>query len=77
MPEAVTIFVTAPSKEELERRLRARATESEGEIKERLAMAERQLELGHEFKYRIVNDDLERAFAELEEIVREELQARR
>ena len=70
---AVTIFVTAPSKEELEHRLRARATESEGEIEERLAIAESQLELESEFDYRIVNDDLERAFAELEEIVRREL----
>ena len=74
---AVTIFVTAPSKEELEQRLRARATESEGEIEERLAIAEEQLELESEFDYRIVNDDLERAFAELEEIVRSELYARR
>jgi guanylate kinase len=70
---AVTIFVTAPSKEELEHRLRARATESEGEIDERLAIAERQLELESEFDYRIVNDDLERAFGELEKIVRKEL----
>jgi guanylate kinase len=70
---AVTIFVTAPSKEELEHRLRTRATESEGEIEERLAVAESQLELESEFDHRIVNDDLERAFAELEEIVRKEL----
>ena len=70
---AVTIFVTAPSKEELEHRLRSRATENEGEIDERLAVAEQQLQLGSEFDYRIVNDDLERAFAELEEIVRGEL----
>jgi guanylate kinase len=70
---AVTIFVTAPSKEELEHRLRSRATESEGEIEERLAVAEQQLELESEFDYRIVNDDLERAFAELEGIVRTEL----
>jgi guanylate kinase len=74
---AVTIFVTAPSKEELEHRLRSRATESEGEIDERLAIAERQLELESEFDHRIVNDDLERAFTELEEIVRSELFARR
>jgi guanylate kinase len=73
VPGAVTIFVTAPSKEELEHRLRSRATESEGEIDERLAVAERQLELESEFDYRIVNDDLERAFGELEEIVRREL----
>jgi guanylate kinase len=70
---AVTIFVTAPSKEELEQRLRSRATESEGEIEERLAVAESQLELESEFDYRIVNDDFERAFTELEEIVRGEL----
>ena len=74
IPEAVTIFVTAPSREELERRLRARDTESEGEIGERLNEAERQLEHGPEFTHRIVNDDLERALAELEEIVRGELQ---
>jgi guanylate kinase len=70
---AVTIFVTAPSKEALEQRLRSRATESEGEIEERLAVAEQQLELESEFEHRIVNDDLERAFGELEEIVRSEL----
>jgi guanylate kinase len=74
VPGAVTIFVTAPSKEELEHRLRARATESEGEIEERLAIAEEQLELESEFDHRIVNDDFERAFAELEEIVRGELE---
>ena len=74
VPDAVTIFVTAPSKEELERRLRSRATESEGEIEQRLDVAERQLELEPEFRYRIVNDDLERAQDELEEIVRRELQ---
>ena len=73
VPGAVTIFVTAPSREELERRLRSRATESEGEIDERLDIAERQLELESEFDHRIVNDDFERAFTELEELVRSEL----
>ena len=70
VPGSVTIFVTAPSKEALEQRLRSRATESEGEIDQRLAIAERQLELESEFDHRIVNDDLERALGELEEIVR-------
>jgi guanylate kinase len=73
-PEAVTIFVTAPSREVLESRLRNRATESEGEIEERLDIAQRQLELEPEFRYRIVNDDLERALGELQEIVRGELE---
>jgi guanylate kinase len=75
VPAAVTIFVTAPSKEELERRLRSRATESEGEIEERLDIAQRQLALEKEFQHTIVNDVLERALAELEGIVRSELQA--
>jgi guanylate kinase len=70
VPAAVTIFVTAPSKVELERRLRARATESEGEIDERLDVAERQLALESEFQHKIVNDDLNRALDELEAIVR-------
>ena len=74
VPGAVTIFITAPSRDELEQRLRARATENEGEIDERLEVAERQLQLESEFDYKIVNDDLERALDELEEIVRGELQ---
>jgi len=75
VPAAVTIFVTAPSTEELERRLRVRATESEGEIEERLDVAQSQLALEPEFKHKIVNDDLDRALEELEDIVRAELRA--
>ena len=70
---AVTIFVKAPSFEENERRLRERATESEGEIEERLELARRQLEQEHLFDHVIENDDLERSVDELEEIVREAL----
>jgi guanylate kinase len=67
---AVTIFVKAPSFEENERRLRERATESEGEIEERLELARRQLEQEHLFDHVIENDELEHAVDELEEIVR-------
>ena len=75
VPAAVTIFVTAPSREELEKRLHSRATESEGEIAERLRIAERQLALEPEFQHTIVNDDLERALGELEGVVRGALAA--
>jgi guanylate kinase len=75
VPGAVTIFVTAPTFEELERRLRARATESAGEIGERLALAREQLELADEFDHVIVNDDLDRAADEARAIVREEMAA--
>jgi guanylate kinase len=73
--DSVTIFVKAPSFAELERRLRARATESGGEIEKRLERATRQLEQEHEFDYVIVNDDVGRAANELLGIVQRELQA--
>jgi guanylate kinase len=75
VPGAVTIFVEAPSFEENERRLRARATESEGEIEERLDLAREQLSRSGEFDYLIVNDDVDRALVELEGIVKKELSA--
>ena len=71
---SVTIFVDAPI-EELERRLRDRATESAGEIGDRLALARRQREQADEFDHVVVNDDLERAAAALEAIVVGELRA--
>jgi guanylate kinase len=77
VPGAVTIFVTAPTFEELERRLRARDTESAGEIGERLALARQQLELAEEFDHVIVNDDLERASSEAQAIVQAEIGRRR
>jgi guanylate kinase len=77
IPGSVTIFITAPNREELERRLRARGTESEGEIEERLAQALEQSKLAGEFSHTVVNDDLDRAIDELEGIVRRELAAAR
>jgi guanylate kinase len=74
IPGAVTIFVDAPTFEELERRLRERATESSGEIQVRLDLARKQREQQDRFDYVIVNDDVERAADELEGIVRRELQ---
>jgi guanylate kinase len=73
VPGSVTIFVKAPSFDELERRLRERATESAGEIGERLELARKQLAQEDEFDHVVVNDNLERASAELVEIVRREL----
>jgi len=74
IPGSVTFFVDAPTFEELERRLRERATESSGEIQVRLALAREQQRLRDRFDYPIVNDDVERAADELTEIVKRELQ---
>jgi guanylate kinase len=71
---ALTIFVDAPTFEELERRLRERATESSGEIQVRLALAREQQRQKHQFDHVIVNDDVERAADELTAIVRRALQ---
>jgi guanylate kinase len=77
IPGSITFFITAPSEAELERRLRARGTESEGEIDERIATALEQRKLATEFSHTIVNDDLQRAIGELETLVRRELAATR
>jgi len=69
---AVTVFVTAPV-EELERRLRERATESSGVIEDRLRKAREQLDEAVDFDHVVVNDDRERAADELAEIVAREL----
>ena len=69
---SVTIFVDAPI-EELERRLRARATESSGEIGQRIKLARWQLEQAHRFRYMVRNDDLERATEALAALVEREL----
>ncbi|MDQ2983495.1 MAG: guanylate kinase [Actinomycetota bacterium] len=75
VPNTVTVFVKAPTFEELERRLRERATESGGEIGERLETARDQLELADKFDYVIVNDDVDRASRELVEIADRALDA--
>ena len=69
---SITIFIAADV-EELERRLRERATESTGEIGERIAIARTQLEQAHRFRYMVRNDDLERATDALAALVECEL----
>ena len=70
---ALTVFVAAPTFAELERRLRERATESSGEIDERLELAREQQTRAGEFDHVIVNDDVDRAAGELERIVEQAL----
>jgi guanylate kinase len=74
VPGSLTIFVDAPV-EELERRLYARATESSGQIDDRIALARRQKEQAGEFDHVIENDDLERATEELLGVVDRSLAA--
>jgi len=74
VPGAVTIFITAPIPE-LERRLRERASESEGEIGERIGLARKQLAQADQFDHVVVNDEVDRATEELAGIVQREVAA--
>jgi guanylate kinase len=71
-PEAIGIFILPPSIEELERRLRARAQDSEDVIRRRIANARDELAHRDEFKYAIINKDFEAARHALAEIIRNE-----
>ena len=69
VPDAVLVFIEPPSMEELERRLRGRGTEDEASIETRLANAHAEMDLADGYDVRIVNDDLERACLELQNVI--------
>ncbi|MBD5186732.1 MAG: guanylate kinase [Bacteroidales bacterium] len=66
---ALSIFVLPPSKEELERRLRGRATDSDETIAKRLAKADYELSFADKFDTRVVNDDLHQATEEVRRLI--------
>ena len=69
IPDAVLVFIEPPSMEELERRLRGRGTEDEASIETRLANARGEMAYADSYDVRIVNDDLERACLELQNVI--------
>ncbi|HYS10115.1 MAG TPA: guanylate kinase [Myxococcales bacterium] len=69
-PEAVRVLLLPPSLEELERRLRARSTDDDATVRRRLDAAQKEIAKAADYEHRVVNDDLDRAYAELEAIVR-------
>jgi guanylate kinase len=75
MPESVQVFIAPPAPESLRARLTGRGTDSPEQIDERLRTAELELAAQEEFQHVVVNDEIERAAAELEGIVRGELEA--
>ncbi len=73
-PRAVTIFVDPGSRAELERRLRARGTDSEEAIGRRLATAEEEFRIGeNHYRHRVINDTVDRAVQEICEILQAEV----
>ena len=69
MPGCITVFILPPSREELERRLRSRGTDSEAVIERRLRDALSDMSHWDEFDYVIFNDDLDQAVADLEAVL--------
>ena len=68
-PEAVLIFVTPPSMEELERRLRGRGDTSEAQMKLRLERAAWEMEQGKRYDHMIINDTVENCAAQFSQII--------
>ncbi len=64
-PDAITIFVHPGSNDELERRLRARGTDTEDSIKRRLEVASREMAFLSKYKHNVVNDTVDRAVEEI------------
>ncbi len=73
MRESVQVFIAPPEPAVLRERLNARGTDAQDAIDSRLEVAAQEMAAQDEFAYRVVNDDLGRAAAELEGIVRTEL----
>lgn len=76
-PDVVRVFILPPSIEELERRLHTRAQDSDAVIGERMARAKS--EIGHwdGYDYVLINDDVERCFAQVRQILTAERLKRR
>ncbi len=67
------VWIESPDFEELERRLRSRASDTSEEIERRMAVARSQVDAKQHFQYVVVNDDQTRAIAELQGIIEREL----
>jgi guanylate kinase len=65
IPDAVLVFLTPPSREELVRRLEERGTQGAEDFGRRVAAAEREMEQAPRFDHVVVNDDLERVVEEV------------
>jgi guanylate kinase len=68
-PDVVTAFIVPPSMEELQRRLRGRASETEDAVQRRFAVAKREIEHYALFDYLVINESVNGAFDELRSIV--------
>jgi len=69
LPAVIAIFIVPPSRQELEKRIRARGQDSDDEIARRLDRAWQELEHFRDYNYSVINDDKVRAELEVQAIV--------
>lgn len=68
--DIMSIFIMPPSYQELEQRIRMRASESEEIIEKRLNKAKEEFKVQHEYDYIVINDDLDVAVKEIIDIIK-------
>ena len=69
--DAVTVFIHPGSMEELEKRLRARGTETEDSLQRRLKVAKKEMATMDRYRHEVVNDDKDRAVEELSQLLQQ------
>lgn len=72
MPEAILVFIIPPSLSELRRRLLVRGTDSLAKIHKRLKRAQEEIRMADQFKYVLVNDQLDKAVSDFAAIIQAE-----
>ncbi len=76
-PGAILIFISPPSMEELERRLRSRGSNTKSSIKQRLAEAENEMVQMKNYDHTVVNDSLEKAIDSVQDIIKKKIKQSR
>lgn len=71
--DVISIFILPPSLKELENRIRGRSTETEEVIQERLAKATKELDFQKQYKFKVINDDIDRAVEEVRNIIKDNM----
>ena len=74
VPDAITIFLVPPSMKELENRIRGRGTEPEEIVQQRLAKAEKEMEMSSQYRYVVCNDDAKMAADIIRVIIKRSMQ---
>ena len=72
-PDEISIFLLPPSLEVLEKRLVNRSTNDIEDVKNRMTIAKREIDMAPLYKYSVVNDDLEECVNKINEIINKEL----